>query len=50
MEEDEKNRKEGMRVMKEIRIKKNEELAEMMKKYVKKEENGGEEIIPPLEE
>ena len=49
-EEDERNRKEGMKLMQEIRKQKNEELAEIMKKYKKKKEDGGEEIIPPLEE
>ena len=41
VKESEKNRKEGMRVMKEIRRKINEELAKMMKKYKKMEEDGG---------
>ena len=50
VDEDEKNRKEGMRLMKEIRKQKFEKLAEIMKKYKKKKEDGGEEIIPPLEE
>ena len=42
-EEDEKNRKEGMKLMQEIRKQKNEELAEIMKKYKKKKEDGGKE-------
>ena len=50
VEEEEKNRKEGLRLMKEIRKQKSEELAEIMKKYKKKKEDGGEGIIPPLEE
>ena len=50
VEEDKNNRIEGLRLMKEIRKQKSEELAEIMKKNKKKKEDGGEEIIPPLEE
>ena len=49
VEEDEKNTKEGQRLLKEMRKQKSEEWAEIVKKYKKRKEDGGEEIIPPLE-